>query len=58
MASINVSTETHNQLRMLAFGLASQGVRTNIGDVADQMWYFVRENHQEEFKKFVRDAED
>lgn len=55
MAAINVTQETHAEVRHLARKLLADGVETNIGDVGDHLWDFVRTQHIDEFEKYVRE---
>ena len=56
MAAINVTQETHAQIRHLARKLLADNVETNIGDVGDHLWDFVRTKHADEFEKHVRES--
>lgn len=55
MAAINVTPDTHAQVRYFARQLLADGVETSIGDVGDHLWDFVRTKHADEFEKYVRD---
>lgn len=55
MAAINVTKDTHGQIRHLSRQLLAAGVETNIGDVGDHLWEFVRTKHADEFEAFVRE---
>ena len=54
MAAINVTQETHAQVRHLARKLLADNVETNIGEVGDHLWEFVRTKHADEFEAYVR----
>jgi len=56
MAAINVTKDTHVQVRQLTRQLLADGVETNIGDVGDHLWEFVRTKHADEFEAFVRES--
>lgn len=56
MAAINVTQETHAEIRMFAYGLVAEGTVTNIGDVGNHLWDFVRTKHADEFEAFVRES--
>ena len=56
MAAINVTQETHAQIRHLARKLLADGVETHIGDVGDHLWEFVRTKHADEFEAYVRES--
>ena len=55
MASINVTTDTHAQIRFLARRLVGQDVDTSIGDVTEHLWAFVDKKHKDEFEAYVRE---
>jgi len=55
MAAINVTEDTHAQIKALTYQLLAEGVVTNIGDVGDHLWDYVRAQHLEDFEGFVRD---
>ena len=54
MAAINVTKDTHAQIKMFAYGLMADEVATTIGDVGDHLWDFVKTRHLAEFDEFVR----
>lgn len=56
MAAINVTQETHAQVRHLSRKLTLDDVETTIGDVGDHLWEFVRTKYADEFEKFVRNS--
>ena len=55
MASINVTDQTHSEIRYFARKLLAEDIDTNIGDVTDQMWCFVSTRHKDAFDAFVRE---
>lgn len=55
MAAINVTKDTHAQIKTLTYRLLADGVETNIGDVGNHLWELVRTRHFDEFEAFVRD---
>ena len=54
MAAINVTKDTHAQIKALTYNLMADNVETNIGDVGDHLWDFVKTRHRAEFDEFVR----
>lgn len=54
--SINTSEATHDGISSLAFRLKSDGIRTNIGDVTDHLWEFVKKRHPDEFKIYIHET--
>ena len=56
MAAINVTQETHAQVRYLARKLLADNVETTIGDVGDHLWEFVRTKHADEFEAYMRES--
>jgi hypothetical protein len=56
MAAINVTQETHAQIRHLSRKLLADNVETTIGDVGDHLWDFVRTKHADEFEAYVRES--
>ena len=55
MASINVTDQTHSEIRYFARKLLAEDINTNIGGVTDQMWDFVRTRYKDEFDEYVRE---
>lgn len=54
MAAINVTETTHAEVRHLARKLLADNIETNIGDVGDHLWEFVRTKYEAEFEAHVR----